>query len=64
MAGVCRSRFVEPPKAACTTIALRIAASVTMAEAVTPRAARLTSARAERRAMSVQIGWPDGASAE
>jgi len=30
MAGMCRSRFVEPPKAACVTIALRMAASVRM----------------------------------
>ena len=31
---------------------------------VTPRSSRATSARAERRAMSSHIGWPDGASAE
>jgi len=62
--GRVQEQIRRPAEGACTTIALRIAASVTIADAVMPRAARLTSARAERRAMSVQIGWPDGASAE
>jgi len=64
MAGRCSSRFVEPPNAACTTIALATAASVTTSRTAIPRRASVTSARAERRAMSIQIGWPDGASAE
>ena len=64
MAGMCSSRLVEPPKAACTAIALRTAASVTMSRTARPRRESDTSARAERRAMSTQIGWPDGASAE
>ena len=37
MAGMCSSRFVEPPNAACTTMALRIAASVRMSRVVRPR---------------------------
>ena len=41
MAGRCSSRFVEPPNAACTTIALRTAASVRMSRVVMPRALRL-----------------------
>ena len=65
MAGMCSSRFVEPPNAACTTIALR---TRRVGEDVAHRgcrAPRAPSARAaERRAMSSQIGWPDGASAE
>ena len=55
--------MVEPPKAACTTIAFRTAASVRMSRAAIPRAARATSARAERRAASTHTGWPEGASA-
>ena len=57
------SRFVEPPTAACTIMAFRTAASVTMSRVVRPRAASDVNARAERRAMSSQIGCPEGASA-
>ena len=64
MAGMCSSRFVEPPKAAWTTIALRTAASVRMSRVARPRGLQAHQARAERRAMSSQIGWPEGASAE
>ena len=63
MAGRCSSRFVDPPNAACTTIALRTAWSVTISRVAMPRAPRRTIARAERRAMSSQIGCPEGASA-
>jgi len=61
---MCSSKFVDPPNAAWTTIALRIAASVTMSFVVNPRFSNSTTARAERVAMSVQTGSPDGASAE
>ena len=65
MAGMCSSRFVEPPNAAWTTIALRIdGVGQDVAERVRPRRPERTRARAERRAMSRQIGWPEGASAE
>jgi len=45
-------------------MALWIDASVTTSRIVTPRAAMSSTARALRRAISSQIGWPDGASAE
>jgi hypothetical protein len=38
--------------------------AVRMSATVTPRAWSAVSARADRRAMSSQMGWPDGASAE
>ena len=63
MAARCRIRLVDPPKAACVTIAFRSAASVTMSRIGMPRASSSSAARAERRAMSSQIAWPDGASA-
>ena len=63
MAVRCRSRLVEPPNAAWTVIAFRTAASVRICLVVTPRASRFTNARADRRAMSAQIGCPEGASA-
>ena len=46
IAGMCSSRFVEPPNAAWTTIALRTAASVRMSRVVRPRAASDVNARA------------------
>ena len=55
---------MDPPKAAWTIMAFRTAASVRMSRVVRPRVSSATSARAERRAMSSQIGWPDGARAE
>ena len=63
MAGMCSSRLVDPPNAACTAIALRIAASVRMSRVVRRRAIIRSTARADRRATSSQIGWPEGASA-
>ena len=59
-----RSRFVEPPKAACTTMAFRTLASVTMSRPLSPRERSAAIARAERVAMSSQMGWPEGARAE
>ena len=63
-AGRCRIRLVEPPKAACTTMALRTEASVRMSRIFRPRASSASAARAERRAISSQMGCPEGASAE
>ena len=63
MAGVCSSRFVEPPHAACTTMAFSKAASVRMSCDVTPRFSDMTSAFAERRAMSSHAPVPEGDSA-
>ena len=46
---MCSSRFVEPPNAACTAIALRIAAGrEDVARRAMPRSASATSARADR----------------
>ena len=45
-------------------MALRIDSLVTMSRIVMPRASISVSARADRRAMSSQIGCPDGESAE
>ena len=59
-----QQQFVEPPKAAWTTIALRNAASVRRSPSVMPRSCQSTELGALRRAMSSQIGWPEGASAE
>ncbi len=61
---MCSSRLVEPPNAAWTTIALRMAASVRTSASLMPRSRSDQSASALRRAMSSQIGWPEGASAE
>ena len=44
-------------------MALRIERSSRMSASVSPACASRTSARADRRAMSSQIGWPDGDSA-
>ena len=63
MAGKCSSRFVDPPKAACSTIALRTAASVSTSRIPRPSACSRFSARALRVAASSQTGWPEGASA-
>ena len=60
---MCSSRFVEPPNAACSSIAFSSAAGVRIADSGVRAACRRSSARAERRAMSSQIGSPDGASA-
>ena len=54
---------MDPPNAACTTIALRIDAGLRMSRVVRPRRDSSTRARADRLAMSRQIGWPEGASA-
>ena len=64
IAGICSSKLVLPPKAAWVTIALCRAASVRIWETVVPDASRLTSACAERLAISSQIGCPEGARAE
>ena len=53
MAGMCSRRLVEPPNAACSSIAFSIARGVRMAESGMPCAASRTSARADCRA-SVQ----------
>ena len=62
MAGICSSKFVEPPTAACTVIALWIDASLRICFVVS--AVSPVPARGGGLAMSSQIGWPDGASAE
>src|ERR1017187_10449453 len=64
MAGMWRMRLVDPPKAAYTTRALRTEASVRMSRMASERAWSESAARAERRAISVQMGWPEGESAE
>ena len=64
MAGMCSNKFVEPPNAACTAIALRTPPGERISRIVTPRASSWQRARAERTAMSVQTGWPEGARAE
>ena len=65
IAGRCRIRFVDPPNAACDDHRV---AQRGVGEDVAHRDAALLRAPsapcAERRAMSSQIGWPDGASAE
>ena len=63
MAGTCSRRLVEPPNAACSSIAFSIARGVRMAESAVPRAASRTSAWADCRAVSSQTGSPDGLSA-
>jgi hypothetical protein len=62
-AGRCSRRFVEPPKAACTAIALRTATSVTRSRVVMPSSFCRNTARADLRAASSHTGWPEGASA-
>ena len=64
IAGTCNSRLVDPPTAAWTTIAFSMACCVRMSLQRIPDCDMCSSARAERTAMSSQIGWPDGASAE
>ena len=64
IAGVCSNRFVEPPQAACTTMAFSNAASVSMSWLVRPLASDMTSARADLTATSIHAGVPDGDSAE
>ena len=63
IAGRCRIRLVEPPNAACTIMALRMEASVRMSRIRMPRCSIDSTARADRRAISSQMGCPDGASA-
>ena len=62
-AGTCSSRLVDPPKAACSTMALRMAASVNTSLVPTPSCTIRNIARAERAAASSQTDWPDGANA-
>ncbi len=62
-AGRCSSRFVDPPNAACSTIAFLIAASVSTSRTPIFNWCIRISARAERFAASSHIGWPEGASA-
>ena len=64
MAGMCSSRFVDPPNAACTTIAFRIAASVRISRVFIPAASSAASARADCTARSSHTACPLGASAE
>jgi hypothetical protein len=63
MAGMCSRRFVEPPNAACTSIAFSIAALVTICPTLIERAWSRCNAAAERLASSSHTGSPDGASA-
>ena len=64
IAGMCNSKLVEPPKAACTTIALWMAPGVMMCLVVILRFWRSRMAWAEAVASSSQIGCPEGARAE
>ena len=63
IAGMCSSRFVEPPNAACTSIAFSSAFCVRIFPIVMPSACSRTSAIAERCPSSIHAGSPDGASA-
>ena len=56
IAGMCSSKFVLPPNAACVTIALCNASGVSISRVVMPCDSISTNARAERRAISNQIG--------
>ncbi len=56
-------RFVDPPNAACTVMAFRTDASVRISRVWMPRRSSSSTARADRRAISLQIGCPDGANA-
>ena len=64
IAGRWISRFVEPPNAACSTIALRRAPAVSTSFVPIRSRSNRRKARAERFAVSSQIGCPEGASAE
>jgi hypothetical protein len=55
---------VLPPKAACITIALWSESSVRTSLVLIFCDSSSNNARAERRAMSSQMAWPDGARAE
>ncbi len=65
MAGMCSSRFVEPPKAAMDDhrVADRSLGDDVLASSC-PAGPAPCRAAALRRAMSSQIGWPEGARAE
>ena len=63
MAGMCSSRFVDPPNAACTSIAFSMACGVRIDAIGMPSARNRISAVADRRPSSYQEGSPDGASA-
>ncbi len=56
-------RFVEPPKAACASIAFSSASGVSTSASVRPSLYCRCTARAVRRATSSQIGCPEGARA-
>ena len=60
---MCSSRFVEPPNAACTSIAFSTARRSGCDDSGSPSACSRWSARAERRPSSSQTASPDGASA-
>ena len=62
-AGRCITRFVDPPKAACTTMAFFSAAAVSTSATPIRNSCMRFSALAERRAASSQMGWPEGDSA-
>ena len=55
--------FVDPPTAAKTTMALRSAPGVRRSRPASPRARCAATAATERRAISSQMGCPEGASA-
>ena len=61
---MCNRRLVEPPNAACSTIAFWRLAGVRISRVASLRSFNPKSARAERRAMSSHTGCPEGASAE
>ena len=63
IAGMCRIRFVDPPNAACTSIAFSIAAPVSRRPIGKSSMSRRCSAAAERVASSSHTASPDGASA-
>jgi hypothetical protein len=63
IAGMCSSKFVEPPNAACNTIALRIARIRQNIAHLEPRRSRPTQRPRRTRAISSQTGSPEGASA-
>ena len=59
----CMIRLVEQPKAACSTRPFSIERGVRMSASVRPASSWVRRARAARRAMSSQTGWPEGDSA-
>ena len=63
IAGICNSRLVDPPKAACTSMAFSMACCVRMPPSGRPRPCSLSRASADRRPSSNHDGSPDGASA-